>query len=146
MDVVTTEVTIVRVRTLCFIQGPDMLSMSFLVSPPNHQFQGPSSITGSDLGSTSYLTNSWGTTSIKPQFPVGSTLQTRVYALTGCSYCSDDGADCIFMILNYKYPAIWAIGVGTTDDALGKYGLAAVSEEREQFCWHVESIFDSPSL
>lgn len=35
------------------------------------------------------------------------------------------------MILNYKYPAICAIGVGTTDDALGKYGLAAVSEDGE---------------
>lgn len=32
------------------------------------------------------------------------------------------------MILNYKYPAICAIGVGTTDDALGKCCLVAVSE------------------
>lgn len=43
------------------------------------------------------------------------------------------------MILNYKYPAICAIGVGTTDDALGKYCLVAVSEEGEQFPCHVES-------
>lgn len=47
------------------------------------------------------------------------------------------------MILNYKYPAICAIGVGTTDDALGKYCLVAVSEEGEQFSCHVESIFAS---
>lgn len=133
------------VRTLCFIQRPDMLSMSFLFSPSFPQFKSPSSITGSDIGSTSYLTNSWGTTSIKPQFPVGSTLQNRVCALTGCLYCSEDGANCIFMILNYKYPAICAIGVGTTDDALGNYSLAAVSEEGEQFFWYLGSIFDSPS-
>lgn len=37
------------------------------------------------------------------------------------------------MIVNYKYPAICAIGVGTTDDALGNYSLAAVSEEGENF-------------
>lgn len=48
--------------------------------------------------------------------------------------------DWIFMILNYKYPAICTIGVGTTDDALGECCLVAVRREVEHFSWHVGNI------
>lgn len=61
------------------------------------------------------------------------------------SQYSEDGTDCIFMILNYKYPAICAIGVGTTDDALGKCCLTAGSKEGEHYSWHVRNIFVASS-
>lgn len=44
------------------------------------------------------------------------------------TFGSEEGRDCIFMILNYIYPAIWDTQVGTTDDASGKYCLVAVGE------------------
>lgn len=53
-----------------------------------------------------------------------------------CSCFSEEGRDCIFMILNYKYQAIWVIRVGTTDDASGKCCLVAVWEEAESCPWN----------
>lgn len=82
-------------------------------------------------------------TGTKPKYPVGSPAQKRVCGVTERSHCSDDGTDCIFMILNYKYPAICAIGVGTTDDASAKCCLVAVGEEGEHYSRHIRSIFAS---
>lgn len=84
-------------------------------------------------------------TEVKPQDPVGSSLERTVCGDSEHSQCSEDGTDCIFMILNYKYPTICAIGVGTTDDALGKCCLVAGSEEGEHYSWHVGDIFVASS-
>lgn len=51
-------------------------------------------------------------------------------SVVGTPRCSKEGMDFIFMILNYKYPAIWGALVGTTDDASGKRCLVAVGEDQ----------------
>lgn len=48
--------------------------------------------------------------------------------LLGPLHCSKEGMDFIFMILNYKYHAIWGARVATTEDASGKR-LVAVGED-----------------